>query len=240
MEVKFKLNGYSERGIMNAVFYHIALKKDTDLLEKIINEANIEGIDEIDSVSFFMEGSLSKFGDPDLVIKIVNKTGTHIIFVEAKVSSYPGIQKAYEGFQKSIKSKEASKNYFSNLFYQLYAKALFVKWDEDRLINGDKDIRGVERKRGENDVVKDFVTEIKDSSYHYHYCAIIPDDIPTEDKYIHPFKETCLPEIPADVTISYISWKQIEKLASDKEHEFITNTFFWNRRREDKGNGQIY
>jgi hypothetical protein len=184
-----KIVGYSERGVMNALFYGIAQADDKKAFAEFLK---IIGIDyHVSDVEFFMEFSLSEFGSPDLLVTFNANDQKHILFIEAKTScgkKYE-LEKAFEKFKRT---KERYDGYSSNLYYQLSMKYLFFENLPNSIdINGIEGLDGHTHKIGDNFVVKAICNKIKDSKV-AHYIAIVPkSDIPSDaPKYVkHIFWE---------------------------------------------------
>lgn len=129
------IHGYSERGVMNALFYGIAYeqveKKQRAAIQAIINAESInETKTNYQKFDFYMEFSLSEFGSPDLIIIVTDDKGQKTaFFVEAKVSNGHcyDINKEYEKFDDYLKNKNNDKNNASNLFFQLGLKKCYSK-----------------------------------------------------------------------------------------------------------------
>lgn len=114
------LHGYSERGVMNALFYGIAYKGTTEDIREFLCLAGIKK-EEYTDFEIIMEGSLSDFGDSDAIIiakRNNEKNGKTVFFIEAKVSngSNYSLKKYLDEFSRGIKNET------SNLFYQLSLK----------------------------------------------------------------------------------------------------------------------
>ena len=201
---------------MNAVFYHIALTNDADLLKEILKLGEFDGfnVDDIHDVEMYIEASLSDYGSPDLVIKLSDANDRkHIIFFEAKVQGYGGEQRAWEKFQIN----ERYNGYSSNLFYQLYLKQFFMSSTDEQLTDGRQDRLEdtTPRKIGNNTVVLNLSGVLRADAPNIHLCAIIPDDN-VENREIE------------GLPVHFIRWNQIEQLCSQENHQFILDTFNWN------------
>ena len=117
--------GYSERGVMNALFYGIAFDKDSQKAEEAMNEILKLGGIKGDYTDFkiYVEFSLSEFGSPDLVFTASNSNGEkEVFFVEAKVSagSYYDLDKQkdhHDDYMKRLKNSKYDKGHSSNLFF---------------------------------------------------------------------------------------------------------------------------
>ncbi len=206
--------GYSERGVMNALFYGITYEKDEKkqraAIEAIINaESTNETKTNYQKFDFYMEFSLSEFGSPDLIIIATDDKGQKtVFFVEAKVSNGHcyDINKEYDNYDRNS----------SNLFFQLGLKKCYSKikksaleveqcysqfeeyFKEDefnRLIKINKEKY---RKTGNNVVVKklDKIIKTNDS---FKFLAIIP-------KQQEPLKEK---KFFSDVKFLY--WEDLYK-----------------------------
>ena len=78
-----KIVGYSERGIMNALFYGIALDEKKDGLKAMREFLRISGVDNYNNYidfELYPEFSLSDFGDPDILIKAKQNNGSYTLF----------------------------------------------------------------------------------------------------------------------------------------------------------------
>lgn len=209
------INGYSERGAMNALFYGIAYRKDNgfngeEAIKKLLSLAQIK--DKFESYSFYLECSLSGFGDPDLVIIADDKYGNKTcIFVEAKASGQ-GLydvneqKKHHDDYMNKSAKNEPSrydKGHSSNLFFQLRLKNLLVKSSEEDIQKGTKlgtEHRSSKRKLGNNLVVEKLYKEIS-SCKDAKYVAIVPakpkEDIDTKKDY--------------GFDIKFVSWSDINE-----------------------------
>ncbi len=209
------INGYSERGAMNALFYGIAYRKENDFngeeaIRRLLWLADIEG--EFESVSFYIECSLSGFGDPDLVIIANDKYGDKTcIFVEAKASGQGfydvNVQKDHhDDYMKKSAKNESSKydkGHSSNLFFQLRLKNLMFKSSKEDIQKGTElcsEHRSSNRKLGNNLVVNKLYEEIA-SCIDAKYVAIVPakptEDIDTKKDY--------------GFDIKFVSWSDINE-----------------------------
>ena len=229
--------GYSERGVMNALFYGIAFDKDSQKAEEAMNEILKLGGIEGDYTDFkiYVEFSLSEFGSPDLVFTASNSNGEkEVFFVEAKVSagSYYDLDKQkdhHDDYMKRLKNSKYDKGHSSNLFFQLKEKYLLLKYGPNNY--GSVTILDRVRKLGENNVVVKFYNDIKTSVKNAHYVAIIPEQ--EEYKSGTPFpvefidngnKETMI--------INLISWEEISN--DEILKSYIDSTMSYNTNDEDK------
>jgi hypothetical protein len=199
-----EIGGYSERGIVNALFYDIAFsEKALALLADFLNiltlfpdnnlKEYINHFHTITDAKILIEQSLSDFGDPDVILLLSGGDGKDnspiwkcAIFIEAKVSTSQGSQWSIKKEGDLVKPTERNKINSSNLFIQLHHKAIFAK----SLNNPDITIEylqtdGVKfpelstktcRKLGLNPTVKEAVIKIKSyiSDLAPLFIAIVP------------------------------------------------------------------
>lgn len=123
-----KITGYSERGIVNTLFYEILYSVSPKLLlEKFISNIKFPFIDQpeffIKDVEIFIEQSFSDFGDADALMFMSTETSRVSIFFEAKVKTDSiaswAVDDEYIQFRNGIKKGKIDS---SNLFNQLYHK----------------------------------------------------------------------------------------------------------------------
>ena len=220
-----KIIGYSERGVMNALFYGIALKEDKESMMKFLKMAEIE--EGYNDFTVYSELSLSDFGNPDMVIIADKKGGKkEVIFIEAKVSEGNQFKllKEYSDHKKYIEQEVYKSGNSSNLFFQLRQKFYFFQTKGD--INNQKDLNiphifkyrdrdlKEERSIGKNEVVLKFSDCIKECDS-AHYVAIIP-----ECKRPDNIKK----ELGLD--IHFVSWEEKIKNFS----VYLNDTFDFNKK----------
>ena len=151
------LYGYSERGVMNALFYGIAYRGDENNLRKLLKLAVNDEADNYLDFKIIMEGSLSDFGDSDAIIIAKRKNTENIqtvFFIEAKVSNGDNkntLEKRYKDFCNNFNSNKREGGYSSNLFYQLCLKHYLFKLT--RIIKDNSDLNEYKDKNLE-DLIK--------------------------------------------------------------------------------------
>lgn len=158
-----KILGYSERGIVNSLFYEIKYNEEPKkLLREFIgmiyfppNNEKInlpDGVKDFD-VEILIEQSFSEFGDPDIVLIICDtSSGTRskqVIFGEAKVNNWKNkftLKREYEKFQegknKIGKNSDPAREFSSNLFTQIYHKWMLIETlrEKDGIVRLEKGI----------------------------------------------------------------------------------------------------
>lgn len=83
---------YGERGLVNGIV--LDMQNNVEALKKFLQSIHFCGgtipawTDKVRSVSYFIEPSFAEFGNPDLMILCDCSDEKHLIFIEAKVSSY--------------------------------------------------------------------------------------------------------------------------------------------------------
>jgi len=119
--------GYSERGIINSLFYEMKFSKNNlKLLNDFFSLVSFPYravTFQISDVKILIEQSFSDFGDADAVILVNNQGDKQAIFIEAKVKTSQGkwsIYDEFEKFKRGVPKSEPPKGFSSNLFVQLY------------------------------------------------------------------------------------------------------------------------
>ncbi len=133
------IKGYSERGMVNSLFYEMKYREDwKNLLDEFVSLIKFpkyyQGF-KISGGAVYIEQSFSDFGQADAVILANNLYKKQSLFIEAKVKTGSkrvwSIKDEFEGFSKGIKDYnyliEKGGVYYANLFRQLYYKLRMVK-----------------------------------------------------------------------------------------------------------------
>lgn len=239
-----KLTAYSERGIVNALFYEIYHSTNADnLLEGLLAIARFPSREKtslpIKSAKIFVEQSFSHFGDADALILINTGEKKVSIFVEAKAKKSWRIQTQFQKFIDGTKSKVSS----SNLFTQFYHKVRLVDAIKTVGIPGLQ--KGIEfppsssrpvRKIGSNEVVLNSVKELSKYLDETYYLALLPDNLSDVEKfYQNELLETKPINYPGWATnnFGYITWEQIHDYC--EEHNLVNSLYVFEHNR-----GQIY
>jgi hypothetical protein len=186
------INGYSERGIMNGLFYEIYYSKNSiELIEKLLSQIRFPYKTSKNNFSILqceilIEQSFSDFGDADLLLLIKTPFSNISMFLEAKVKSYRGIAKEYHKFIDGLESTVSS----SNFIVQLYHKTRLVETLKNK---GLLDLEsGIEfssssskhiRRIGSNKVVLKSVEKLSGYLDETYYVAILPDEEQTLAKF---------------------------------------------------------
>ncbi|MCP4351676.1 MAG: hypothetical protein GY795_39930 [Desulfobacterales bacterium] len=241
------ITGYSERGIINSLFYEIRYSASAEsLLEEIISIAQFPFIDkpqlQIKNAELFIEQSFSDFGDADALMLLSTQNGPKSVFMEAKVKSSADwtIDKEYTKFLEGAETGVNS----SNLFTQLYHKV--------RLVDGLRQKDGINalqsglsfpkcsskklRKIGQNRIVLSAVEQLEKYIDDTYYIAILPDSSENMKNFfskkfsLHPPNGFNRWRVD---TYGYISWADVEKFCSHNELNDTLRVFKFNE-------GQIY
>lgn len=229
-----KILGYSERGIINSLIF--AIGDDKKLMAEFIELIKIPNLKTLENpistdYTILLEQSFSRFGDADLVIIIhyEKPEDDKVLFIEGKVKTSGkswNIQTQYKNHiePKNDKKKIKPKNYWSNLFSQLYLKKLLIEnWDNIK--NDDKfeietDFLG-KRKIGNNTVVLKAFELIKCKQA--FYVGLIPS---TSDE-IKDFKKK------DETGYNYISWEAVHEFCKEHKLKKVLKIFKYNK-------GQIF
>jgi len=192
-----ELLGYSERGLINSLFYELSYKDpDGKLLGQLLDKVYFpdwKGSFKVTDVTILIEQSFSDFGDADVVLLIKNGVRNQTVFIEAKVkTSGKGGWKIADEFVEFKAGSEPKKLSSSNLFTQLYHK--------HRLVDGIAEMgvdyvasKGVlfpacstksPRKLGKNKIVLRAAKMIEEYPDDFFFIGIVPDKIKNIEEFV--------------------------------------------------------
>lgn len=252
---KIKIVGYSERGLLNSLFYEMrsspnSLKTINDLVS-LISFPFLDINFSITDITVLIEQSFSDFGDADAVLLIDNKGLKQSIFIEAKVKTsqqnFWSIEDEFSSFNDEItkfyKRTTENKLSSSNLFTQLYRKLRFynaMKADGIDLLK-----RGVNfpkcsskeiRKIGENKVVLRAVEKVSQYCDDAFFVSLVPDSVSKVRPFYKDILRDALPKELNEWDVTnwgFIIWKDVEEFSKDNNLKGTQEIFEFNR-------GQIY
>jgi hypothetical protein len=240
--------GYSERGLINSLFYELKYLPDNlQLLNNLLSLVSFpyRTINfQISEAKILMEQSFSDFGDADLVLLVNNIKSKQVIFIEVKVKTYQrtcwNIFEEFEEFKRGI---EKDKINSSNLFTQLYHKVRLVKALQT---GGLKQLQtGVQfprcssksyRKIGNNQVVLNAVNQLKNYCNKVLFIVLLPENDSNLSNFCNDILKDYNPEGFQEWDIrdwGYISWTQVEEFCKRNNLKGTLKNFKWNE-------GQIY
>lgn len=219
--------GYSERGLLNSLFYEIRFSPNSlQLLGELMSLVVFPytSIDlQIRGARILIEQSFSDFGDADSVLLIDGDDSKQSVFIEAKVKTSQrqswSIEREFKSFQEGIK-QDRSRRLSSNLFMQLYHKVRLTR----ALQNGGITLlqtgipfpkcssKGI-RKIGHNEVVLKAVEILSQYSSHAFFVALVPDDMSKVKGFFNDILKNYNPVgfQEWDVTgWGYVSWAEVE------------------------------
>lgn len=228
-----RILGYSERGIINSLLYTIG--DDKELMSKFINLMNLREpfhLGNPKDYTVLLEQSFSRFGDADLVIIIhyENPEENKVLFIEGKVKTSNGSWNIVSQYNKYINYKNDTikpKDYWSNLFSQLYLKKVLIdNWNNIADIENfeiDTDYLG-NRKIGNNKVVLEAFKLIECDKKNVYYIGLVP----TRETEFKNFKGII------DFEMSFLLWENVHDFCK-KEIKLndVLEIFSYNK-------GQIY
>jgi hypothetical protein len=193
MEVK----GYSERGVLNALFYELYYTRNCmKVLLNILNLALFPSCSKIgynwNDALVLIEQSFSDFGDADIVILLDGYDGEKgIVFIEVKVKAQKSwdICKEYNDFKTGCSSTGGLSS--SNLFTQIYFKQGFaIELNKGGLIALQRGIRFPPctskpvRKIGNNSVVLDATRIVEPYCNNVWYLSLVPCNKRTAESFL--------------------------------------------------------
>lgn len=243
--------GYSERGLLNALFYEIAESAiPEEKLTRVIWQRSFPSREQrppVGTTEVLMEQSFSDFGDADAVVLIDSPSVSACsVFIEAKVKTYQladwSIERELQLFELGMDGANRKMD-SSNLFAQLYHKM--------RMAEGLRNLRraGLEnglvfplwsskelRKIGRNQVVCEATSRVERHLNKVFYLAIVPDNREIVEQQ---FTRSCnaLQRAGAselDVAhLSFVTWADIRRGCEEETLLKTLRVFDYNR-------GQIY
>ena len=240
--------GYSERGIINSLFYEIQKSiKANQLIGELLSKAIFPYREKMEfdiiSSEILLEQSFSDFGDADLVLLLNTGKKKIAIFAEAKVKPAQTtswtITDEFDKFVKGTKSRLNS----SNLFTQLYHKLIMVRTLSEEGVAGLKN--GVDfpscssksvRKIGNNPVVLRAVKKVTHHLEDTYFLAIIPDTPSNlEEFFINDLAQSKVANLPEwnFNSLGCLAWSDIMKFCIDHKLESTQRVFKFNE-------GQIF
>lgn len=244
-----ELFGYSERGLINSLFFELGSSKSSKwLLCKFLTLVKFPN----KRVRFkiknnpivIIEQCFSDFGDADALLLIDNNGSKQAIFIEAKVKTFHkekwSIEDEFNDFKKGTLGEVNS----SNLFMQLYLKqrlinalqkyefkkiqkegVIFPKWSSKN-----------PRKLGENKVVERAAKHLKKFSQSAYFVALVPEEPERVNDFFYKY-------LKAPVFLGagccelknwgFIFWADIEKFSERYDLKMTKKIFTYNE-------GQIY
>jgi len=240
-----KIIGYSERGIINALFYEIKYSAAAEsLLENLLSRVRFPLVNGnklfVSDAEVLIEQSFSDFGDSDALLLINTGKSSISVFVEAKVKRANWtIEKEFRKFIEGTREKVAS----SNLFTQLYHKVrLVASLGQDGISNLQKGIKFPKssskqiRKIGKNKVVLKAIKRLSGYLEETYYIAILPEQQTNLKSF---FKNELSQYAPSDYldwnvhSYGYLSWSDVEVFCKENKLENTLKVFKFNE-------GQIY
>ena len=240
--------GYSERGIINSLFYEMRSSQNSlELLGEFLALVSFpyRAVKfQIFDARILVEQSFSDFGDADAVLLVNNRGHRQVVFIEAKVKTfqrrYWRIVDEFEQFKRGIDKERVSS---SNLFAQLYHKVRLVKALQtggSRQLHDGVRFPGCsskqDRRIGRNRVVLRAVDQVEGYCKDALFAALLPDDIANLGAFYDRTLRDYSPEGFQEWDIGnwgHLSWLQVEEFCKRRDLLATLRTFEYNE-------GQIY
>lgn len=240
--------GYSERGLVNSLFYEIRYSQtNAILLNELLSLITLPKCEikfQEGDASVLIEQSFSDFGSADVVIFVDNKRKRQSIFIEAKVKTYSRKEwKIKEEFEKFKKGSAENNLEPSNLFTQLYRKVRLMKVLQKQGLEGLSDRidfpecdKKNKRSIGNNKIVWSATKKINTFKDEAYFVCLIPETKMNLNRFFN--KE--LVEFEADDFIGwdvknwgYLSWIDVLEFCRRNELSATLDVFKHNE-------GQIF
>jgi hypothetical protein len=243
-----KITGYSERGLLNSLFYEISHSANScSLINKLVSCATFPFTTQkpiIVDGEILIEQSFSDFGDADIIILFTDdKNQGCSIFIEAKVrhcqTSDWSIEREYNRFKSGLQNKVNSSNLFAQLYHKLRLVQGLREGGIEKLQSGVKFPKWSTRTNrmiGSNQVVLRATEQIQSHLEKTFFLMLIPDQIDRVEQFFQStMSQTNLKEIPFwDLKMfGYLTWKQVFDFCKDSELIHTIDVF-------DVNKGQIF
>ena len=249
--------GYSERGIINSLFYEMKFSHNNlQLLNDFLLLVSFpyHKVDfQIRDAKILIEQSFSDFGDADLVLLVNNLDSKQVIFIEAKVKTSQkswSVFNEFRSFMSGVAKSEPPKGFSSNLFVQLYFKTRLIKALKSGnitqiqeglqfpkcLLKKDRKThhRNIPRKIGNNQVVLKAVEQLEGYCKDALFIALVPDNISNLRDFYQDTLRHYSPEGFQEWDIGnwgYLSWAHVEKFCDRYNLKGTLKTFEFNERQ---------
>ena len=243
-----RILGYSERGLVNSLFFEIAYSQNSELLlYELLSISRFPFLSNykfsVSDAVILVEQSFSDFGDADSLLLITSEDKSSSVFIEAKVKPFQkkswSIEDEFDNFINGTKSKVSS----SNLFTQLYHKVrLVTSLRQSGMISIQKGIPFPSssskqiRKIGNNQIVLNATKALLEHLDDTLYLAIVPDDRNNLETFYKSGLLEVEPEGYLDWDVSpygYTTWADVESYCRRNQLENTLSVFEHNQ-------GQIY
>lgn len=240
--------GYSERGIINSLFYEMKYsQKSIVLLNQFLSLVSFPYRTvnfQITDAKILIEQSFSDFGDADIVLLINNSGNKQAIFIEAKVRTAQSegwsIEREFKKFREGIQqNKVSSSNLFTQLYHKLRLTQTLQSGGRSQLQEGvhfPKSSSKRSRKIGNNKVVLKAVDQLVPYCEDALFVALVPDDTSSLNNFYQKTLRNYRPDEFQNWEVEnwgYVSWADIKEFCKKNSLENTLNVFDFNK-------GQIY
>ena len=246
MSERMEIIGYSERELLNSLFYEIKYPNERlKLINKLVSLINFPFHNVaflIKDVTIFIEQSFSDFGNADCVLFVDSGGHKQSIFIEAKVKTFQRkswlIEEEFTRLERGIEKNKVSS---SNLFTQLYYKyRLFNTLRKDDMQTLEKGIEFPQysskryRSIGSNQVVRRAVDKLRQYNSDAFFIALVPDDSSNIKKF---YEKRFLDNIPFGLKQTdirnwgFITWANVEGFCKEYGLKLTQEVFNFNKRQ---------
>ena len=218
------INFYGERGIVNSIVLFLAqndnnLKGFLNSIRFINNKQCFCNINEnisITDIHYWVELSLSQFGNPDLIIDFKMNDKTHILFIEAKLTDF--IKASSKGI---IDFKDSSLLNIQLLLKERFVQALNNEKNngKDRTRIEEKDIKETDLKREKRALGKQSILEkIKyfNKDCIFYYIGLVTNKDTEIDALDEKIKQLMPSENVDNLNIGIINYNNIAEMINER------------------------
>lgn len=240
-----RIDGYSERGIVNAVCDDIIRSNDAHQLSTFLawcsfpfQQQGIPDFSDITSARILVEQGFSDFGDLDLLLLVDHADRKQAVLVEAKVATdIPSPKRIADQWDDFLSFLHGDASETSSLFVQVYRKLRLIERVAD--LNRPFDPHPIwgRQSLGANRVVLKAARLLADYRANPWYVVVVPDDASSVSRFFSSTLRnfTCSPEdIPGwDIRrMGYLTWPGLHtRIKNDPDQnrwQRSLSAFEWN------------
>jgi hypothetical protein len=241
--MSLRINGYSERGMVNAICSDLSHSSDLEALTTLLSWCRFPfqphgspDFSDIRVADIFVEQSFSDFGDLDLLFLLDHGNRKQAVLIEAKVATdTPSPKRLSDQWWDFLAFLSGNKKKTSSLFVQVYRKLRLIERVAN--LNQPFDLHPIwgPLDLGQNRTVLKAAQLLADYRANPWYVIVVPDDIPSVEAFFANTVATFRHDphqLPGwdHSRVGYLSWPNLHgKFQSDSSHwQHTLSAFAWN------------
>lgn len=239
--MSIRIDGYSERGMVNAVCEDIIRSEDVNQLTKFLSWCSFPfqqqgrpDFSGITSARIIVEQSFSDFGDLDLLILLDHADRKQAVLIEAKVATETR-RTVHDQWENFLSFLQGDSRHTSSLFVQLYRKMQLIKRVADMNQSFEPHPIWGRQSLGANRVVLKAAQLLAEYRSNPWYIALVPDDNGRVAEFFSTSLKSYIPQsdqLPGwDVSrIGYLTWPSVHEHIQKEPDQWKRSlaAFKWN------------